>query len=166
MYNSIPSFIKDFEHETKSTTKYFSNITDDKLEIVYHENVRTIGWLSWHMVVAIAEMLNKAGLAVNGPVEYENQPATIAEMIEVYNTACTSAVTEITTKWTDATLEEEVNMYGQMWKKGMVLSTVLFHQTHHRGQLSVIMRLADLVVPGVIGPAKEEWAAWNMPAMK
>jgi uncharacterized damage-inducible protein DinB len=30
-----------------------------------------------------------------------------------------------------------------------------------RGQLTVLMRQADLKVPGVYGPSKEEWEAMN-----
>ena len=40
--------------------------------------------------------------------------------------------------------------------------TKLSHQTHHRGQMTVLMRQAGLTVPGVYGPAREEWAAMGM----
>ena len=43
----------------------------------------------------------------------------------------------------------------------MVLVT---HQTHHRGQMTVLMRQAGLKVPDVYGPAKEGWATYGMPA--
>jgi uncharacterized damage-inducible protein DinB len=48
-------------------------------------------------------------------------------------------------------------MYGRPWIKGNVLGNFLLHQAHHRGQLSTIMRFADLKVPGVFGPSKDEW---------
>ena len=35
------------------------------------------------------------------------------------------------------------------------------HQTHHRSQMTVLMRQAGLVVPEVYGPAKEGWAAYG-----
>ena len=37
------------------------------------------------------------------------------------------------------------------------------HQTHHRGQLSVLMRQAGIAPPGPYGPAKEEWSNYNAP---
>jgi len=52
------------------------------------------------------------------------------------------------------------------WKKGKVLSVLVKHQTHHQGQLTVIMRLAGLKVPGVYGPAEEEWANMGMEAQE
>ena len=42
------------------------------------------------------------------------------------------------------------------------LGFLLFHQTHHRGQMIVLMRQAGLNVPGIYGPAHEEWAAYGM----
>lgn len=75
-------------------------------------------------------------------------------------------VEEITSKWKDADMEKEVNMYGQMWKNGVTLQILISHQIHHRAQLTVLMRQAGLVVPGIMGPSKEEWAAMGMPPQK
>jgi uncharacterized damage-inducible protein DinB len=36
------------------------------------------------------------------------------------------------------------------------------HQTHHRAQMTVLMRQAGLQVPGIYGPVKEGWAAYGM----
>lgn len=36
-------------------------------------------------------------------------------------------------------------------------------ETHHLGQMTVLMRQAGLNVPGVYGPSKEEWTAYGMP---
>jgi len=40
-----------------------------------------------------------------------------------------------------------------------VLQTLVVHQIHHRGQMSVLMRQAGLVPPGIYGPTREEAAA-------
>jgi uncharacterized damage-inducible protein DinB len=34
---------------------------------------------------------------------------------------------------------------------------IIKHIIHHRGQMTVLMRQAGLKVPGVYGPAREEW---------
>jgi uncharacterized damage-inducible protein DinB len=46
----------------------------------------------------------------------------------------------------------------------MALRVLIQHEVHHRGQMTVLMRQAGLEVPGVYGPAREEWAACGMPA--
>ena len=57
-------------------------------------------------------------------------------------------------------------MYGEKWKRGTTLSVIISHQIHHRAQLTVVMRLNGLKVPGVFGPAKEEWTQLGMPAQE
>jgi len=46
--------------------------------------------------------------------------------------------------------------------RGTTLGVLLIHQAHHRGQLTVLMRRAGLVVPGIVGPNKEDWSQWGM----
>ena len=55
-------------------------------------------------------------------------------------------------------------MYGQQWKNGTTLRALISHQAHHRGQLTVLMRQAGLRVPGIYGPAREDWASMGMKA--
>ena len=69
-------------------------------------------------------------------------------------------------RWTDATLEETREMYGENWTIGFTVAALIAHQAHHRGQMTVLMRQAGLAVPGVYGPAREEWAAMGMPALE
>jgi uncharacterized damage-inducible protein DinB len=40
-----------------------------------------------------------------------------------------------------------------------VLTSLVRHQVHHREQMTILMRQAGIVVPGVYGPAREETAA-------
>ena len=68
--------------------------------------------------------------------------------------------------WKDENLPEELPMYGQTWKKGAVLDSLIKHQTHHRGQIKVLMRQAGLAVPGIYGPSKEEWKNMGMKEAK
>ena len=41
----------------------------------------------------------------------------------------------------------------------MVLNVLIRHQIHHRGQMTILMRQAGVVVPSVYGPSREETAA-------
>ena len=63
-------------------------------------------------------------------------------------------------------LDDKVKMFGQVWKRSELLSSLVRHQVHHRGQMTILMRQAGLKVPGVYGPAREEWAKMGMPPMK
>ncbi|MCE1229544.1 MAG: DinB family protein, partial [Firmicutes bacterium] len=68
--------------------------------------------------------------------------------------------------WTDATLLQEDDMYGMTWKRGYTLTALVHHQAHHRGQMTVLMRQAGLVVPDIYGPTQEGWTAMGMEAPK
>ena len=85
------------------------------------------------------------------------------EIRRAYEQAGLSVLEAVKSQWTDATLEASDAMYGQMWKRGYTLTALIFHQIHHRGQMTVLMRQAGLPVPGLYGPAREEWAQWGMP---
>jgi uncharacterized damage-inducible protein DinB len=64
--------------------------------------------------------------------------------------------------WSDETLQIEDDMYGEMWKRGKTLGSLINHEIHHRGQMTVLMRQAGLKVPGIYGPSKDEWAQYGM----
>jgi uncharacterized damage-inducible protein DinB len=66
--------------------------------------------------------------------------------------------------WNDESLQQTDDMYGEKWKRGVTLTVLISHQAHHRGQMTVLMRQAGLKVPGVYGPAREEWAGMGMKA--
>ena len=165
MYRNIDDFINEWAYESESTLKVFRNITSEVLNKKDHENVRSMARLTWHVTITLSEMLNKGGLQVSGPDEHSQPPATIEEIISAYENSAKSVSEQVKKTWTDANLGEEVNMYGENWKKGTILNVLIKHQAHHRGQLTILMRQAGLKVPGVYGPAKEDWALWNMPAM-
>ena len=58
--------------------------------------------------------------------------------------------------FTDSSLEEAVDAHGTPTLRGALLRTMIDHQTHHRGQMTVLLRQAGLKVPGVMGPTKED----------
>jgi uncharacterized damage-inducible protein DinB len=164
MYRKTEDFISDWNYESESTAKVFGNISNEALNKKDHENVRSIARLAWHITITLAEMMNKAGLNVAGPDEHSEPPSDISKIISEYKKSAASVAEEVKKNWTDASLLEEKNMYGESWKKGATLGILIRHQAHHRGQLTVLMRQAGLKVPGVYGPAKEEWSTFGMTA--
>jgi uncharacterized damage-inducible protein DinB len=85
-------------------------------------------------------------------------------MIRQYESAARAVGEAVAENWTEAMLTENIPMYGEQWPRGNMLWALMAHQAHHRGQMTVLMRQAGLKVPGIYGPAREEWAALNMPA--
>jgi len=163
MFRKIQDFESVWMQESDSTRKVFKHIPDRCLSQSVEPRGRTLGRLAWHIVLTIPEMMTKTGLSIKGPHENLPVPSSMKEIIRAYDEAGVSLMEEVKSKWTDANLEQTDEMYGQVWKRGITLNALVAHQTHHRGQMTVLMRQAGLKVPGIYGPAREEWSQWGMP---
>lgn len=165
MYYFINDFLTDWNHESGSTIKILRTLTDESLQRKVTEDGRSLGRLAWHIAGSVTEMMNRTGLSVSGPSEEQLIPQSAKEIADEYERISMSLIEEIRSKWNDATLQAESEMYGEKWKNGLTLSILVVHQAHHRGQMTVLMRQAGLPVPGVYGPSREEWAPMGMPPM-
>ncbi len=158
----LKEFLKEFRQESDSTKKLFSFLTDKSLYQKVNKEGRDIGQIAWHIIVSVGEIGTKMGLKINCPPEDSIPIYNEAEIKTAYINASNSLNNEIEKNWTDATLNEEIEAYGETWKKGVFLSMLIKHEIHHRGQLTVLMRQAGLMVPGVFGPSKEEWGNFGV----
>lgn len=164
MFRTIADFAATWKQESELTLKILRALTDASLE-QRCTGTRTLGCLAWHVTVTLGEMLGHGGLPVAGAVDDKAPaPSTAAAIVDAYETGARLVAEAVAANWTDAQLGEEIPMYGEQWKRSFVLGALIAHQTHHRGQMTILMRQAGLTVPGVYGPAREEWAAYGMPA--
>jgi uncharacterized damage-inducible protein DinB len=164
MYRTISDFIADWKYESAATLKVLHSLTDTSLEQKVTADGRSLGFLAWHLVLTFTEMGSKMGLQITGPAEDSEQPSSAAEIASTYEISSKSVGEVVRTTWSDVMLDEKIDMYGEPWKRGFALASLVKHQTHHRAQMTVLMRQAGLCVPGVYGPSKEEWAQFGMPA--
>jgi uncharacterized damage-inducible protein DinB len=107
-------------------------------------------------------MMPRTGLQIEGPDPQAPVPATAEEIRSAYEKAAASLSEQIKSHWIDETLNNEDDMYGFKWKRGYTLFILIIHQTHHLGQMTILMRQAGLKVPGIYGPSKEEWVQFGM----
>ncbi|MFA6596817.1 MAG: DinB family protein [Ignavibacteriaceae bacterium] len=166
MFTSIQEALKELQNESNATQKLFKVLTDDSLSQKVYAEGRTLARLAWHIVTSIVEMMNKTDLKITEVAEDAPIPATANQILEAYQKVSASFLAQVKEKWTDRSLGEMVNMYGEEWSKSMTLSILMKHEIHHRAQMTVLMRQAGLKVPGLYGPSKEEWSQYNMPAME
>jgi uncharacterized damage-inducible protein DinB len=162
MIRRISDFEQMWSQEIEGTQKILKHLTDRSLAQCVDSDSRTLGRVAWHIVTTISEMISKTGLVLAGPHPEAPVPATAKEIFRAYSDAAISLLEQVKKNWTDTTLEQKDNMYGEMWTRGSTLEGLILHQTHHRGQMTVLMRQAGLDVPGVYGPARQEWAAFGM----
>lgn len=162
LVKSIGDFSTAWKYESESTLKVFANLTDESLNQKVTEEGRSLGFLAWHITQTIGEMMSKAGLSFDNFDENASAPVSAEQIKSEYERLSFKMSSQVNEYWNDNMLDDDLNMYGQTWKRGDVLASLLAHQTHHRGQITVLMRQAGLKVPGVYGPSKEEWATYGM----
>jgi uncharacterized damage-inducible protein DinB len=164
MFRTIAEFTSAWQYESASTTKVMQALTDASLGQKVTSEGRSLGRLAWHVVQTLGEMGAHAGLTVEAADEKTPQPATASAMADAYGIGAAALEKAVGAAWKDADLRVEIDMYGEKWTRAMALRAVIQHEVHHRGQMTVLMRQAGLKVPGVYGPAREEWAAYGMAA--
>lgn len=166
MFTSIDAFLEMWKDESAATARVIGAVSDAKLGKAVAKGHRSLGRMAWHLAQTIPEMMGQTGLKVKGPGHDAPVPKRKATIVKAYKTAAQSLAQAVKRQWKDATLKKTDNMYGFTWKRGFTLACLLLHQAHHRGQMTALMRMAGLKVPGIYGPAQEDWKQHGMEAPK
>ena len=162
MYRKINDFLDDWKTEESFTVNIFNKIPDENISIQLSENVRSLGRLGWHITQTLTEMPFKSGLINKDLLENEPIPKSFNKIIDHYQRYSNQLVESLKANWKDSDLLESIEIYGQTWEKRKILSVLITHQAHHRAQMTVLMRLQNIEVPGTYGPSKEEWVKYGM----
>jgi len=166
MYCSIEDFVVQWKAEESATLKIFESVSDEVLHNKSHDDLRSLGRLAWHITQTLTEMPHKAGLVDEDKLENMPIPESMLEIINTYKQCSALLLGEVEKRWKDDDLNGTIEIYGEQWECRKVLSVLVLHQVHHRGQMTALMRMLGLKVPGIYGPAKEEWSKYGMPAME
>lgn len=156
--------IAEIERESASTQKMLERVPEDKFEWRPHEKSMTLKALATH----IANLAGMPGLVVTldyldfaeGKVKRPIINNTM-DLVKVLNEG-----TKISVDALKSTKEEDLNKtwvlrHGEHVileapRGAAIRSFALNHLIHHRGQLSVYLRLLDVPVPGMYGPSADD----------
>ncbi|KPJ54141.1 hypothetical protein AMJ39_01695 [candidate division TA06 bacterium DG_24] len=164
MFRKLDDFLKAYEEHREGSRKILGALTDENINQPVASGHRTLGHVAWHMVATIPEMMNHTGLGISSVDPHSPPPTSAPEIAQAYEKVTAELVEAIKANWTDETLLEIDEMYGEKWPRGTTLGALLSHEVHHRGQITVLLRQAGQKVPGCFGPAKEEWEQYGMEA--
>ncbi len=156
MFTTVAEFKTAWSSEMSKVEKLFDALTDDSLNLPQQENIRTLGRVAWHIVTTLPEMCNRFGFKLDGPTEKDPIPTKVSDLKNIYVSNGKKLLEQIE-GWSDSDLQIEDDMYGETWKRGSSLYIFLIHEAHHIGQMTIMMRMAGVVVPGLYGPSREEW---------
>ncbi|HQU85357.1 MAG TPA: DinB family protein [Pyrinomonadaceae bacterium] len=154
----------ELRQEIQSTRKMLERLPADKFGWKPHEKSMTLERLAGHVVEMISwtkETLTQPELDFSKfdykPREYKDAAEMVADLDENSNAAL-----EILNGTSNETMAENWSMrngeqiYFTMPKAVVMRTFVMNHVIHHRGQLSVYMRLLDIPVPSIYGPSADE----------
>lgn len=157
------ALIGELQHEAGTTRKLLERIPTEKFSWKPHEKSMTMIRLATH----VADMfgwfrptLEQDELDFSKGYE-EPKPANTEELVDLLDKNV-AAATESLKKTDDAAftknwrLRNGEQIYFEMPKIAVARSFIMNHIMHHRGQLSVYLRLNDIPVPAIYGPSADE----------
>jgi uncharacterized damage-inducible protein DinB len=156
------SFIDELTREAETTRRVLERVPQDKLSWRPHAKSWSLGQLALHIAQvpgAIAELITP--LAREAPPFSQAEAKSIAELFKALDDSIANAKTKLA-GWGDADLMSEWKLTSggktvlALPRIAMVRSIMLNHWYHHRGQLSVYLRLLDIAVPSIYGPSADE----------
>jgi uncharacterized damage-inducible protein DinB len=158
----MQQFLAELKMEAATTRRVLERVPGDRLTWVPHQKSRSLGTLSWHLATIPGRIAQgaeheswDATANPSGP-----HPATPAEIVSELDAGVTRAV-EVLSRFDKAILEGPIRMHARgktvfEGKRKVFLRAVLMsHSIHHRGQLSVYLRLLDVPVPAIYGPSAD-----------
>ncbi|CAM4372215.1 putative damage-inducible protein DinB [Paenibacillus endophyticus] len=157
MYGTVEDLIMEWKREAVLTQKVLDSLTDEALlQQVYPEG-RTLGRIAWHFVTNIPDYLTDFGVSVAKVPNPSEVPAA-KEITEAFQTISSQVTNALQEQWTDDTLKQNQKAFGRIESNATIFMGLIKHIVHHRGQVTVLMRQAGLLIPAVYGPSKEGWA--------
>jgi uncharacterized damage-inducible protein DinB len=161
--NIRDALLADFDHEMGTTRRLLERVPDDRLSWKPHAKSMSLGALATHL----ANLPHWGGtILADASFDLADGPPTAAEM---GSRAEIVAAFDATCKETRARMDRTDAEYQSPWtlkragqqvfsvpRVAAFRSFVLHHSIHHRGQLSVYLRLNDVAVPAIYGPSADE----------
>jgi uncharacterized damage-inducible protein DinB len=157
------ALIGELQHEAGTTRKLLERIPAEKFDWKPHEKSMTMIRLAAH----VADMFSWFPVTLEqDELDFakgyeEPKPATTAELVDLLDKNV-AAATESLKRTADGTfmknwrLRNGEQIYFEMPKIAVSRTFIMNHIMHHRGQLSVYLRLNDIPVPAIYGPSADE----------
>ncbi len=171
MFRRVDDFKTIWQQEADKTLAVLAAIPDAAAHQAVAAQHRDLRRMAWHLVETILELPQNLGIQVKGPVALGPDgfigapPATMAEIAASYRAVSDSLLDHIGS-WSNTELGRSFSLYGETWTGAFSLYVLVNHQTHHRGQMTVLMRQAGLQVPSIYGPTREGWAEFGLETPK
>jgi len=159
----MSALIAEFEQEAATTRRVLERVPADKLAWKPHDKSMSLGKLAQHVATAPAFL---SDWAVQDVVKFSPggppDPTNTADILAAHDAGATKTKSNLQAIG-DANLGKMWEITGpdgttmmKMPKAALLRTLVMNHTYHHRGQLSVYLRLLNVSVPSIYGPSADE----------
>jgi uncharacterized damage-inducible protein DinB len=157
------AFLAEFENEAKTTRRVLERVPSDKLTWKPHPKSMSLGALAQHVAMSPGVI---CGWALDDVTEFGGgappDPKSTDDIVAAHDQSV-ARVKDILSKMSDETCRTWSakpkgggDAFFAMPKVALLRALGLNHTYHHRGQLSVYLRLLDVPVPSIYGPSADE----------
>ena len=162
---SVAAILRELEQENATTRRVLERVPADKLSWKPHPKSMSLGELALHVAMSPGYIAD--GWALKDVVDFGTgggklpEAKSTQEILAAHDDGASKAKAAITTLGDEGLRKPWKAIAGgatvfEMPKAALVRSIVLNHTYHHRGQLSVYLRLLDVSVPSIYGPSADE----------
>ena len=160
--NELDRFRKVWDREADLTVELLESLPEDQYDFRPDAGGRSLGEMAWHL----AEIEGYISLDITkGAITFQETPPNMKRPREVrllapgYRKVHEEAVARLA-NLTLNDLDREINFLNRpMTIRDILWGAILMHIVHHRGQLSLLCRLAGGVPASIYGPNREAMAA-------
>lgn len=161
--SAAAQLIQEIDQETPATRHVLARVPADKLDWRPHPKSMTLGQLALHVAQTPGDVAAIAAMEEVPLPEFGNQPQPdSADELLPALAASIEAAKQYLNGLTDeqAAADWKIVRDGEVVmavpRLGMLRTILLNHWYHHRGQLTVYLRLLDVPVPAVYGASADE----------
>jgi len=162
--NMIDPVLAELAHEAATTRRLLERLPQAHLTWKPHEKSMTLGRLAGHIAeipVRISSILepDEFDFATGGGDSHT--ASSVADLLAFFDQSVSQATERLKKQTTDRLLATWRLKKGgkqllEMPRMGAVRFMMLNHLIHHRGQLSVYLRLQNVPLPSIYGPTADE----------
>jgi uncharacterized damage-inducible protein DinB len=162
MRNELQEFLAEWELQADGTLALIRALPHDQYDFRPDAAGRSIGELAWHLAELEAYVSQgiEQGEFRFAPPRIAERPRTVEALAPAFRLVHDDAVARVA-RLQPADLDRDIRAAnGEPWSiRRLLRQKLLMHGVHHRGQLTLLCRLAGGVPPGLFGPNREEAAA-------
>lgn len=160
--NELEDFLNRWNQEAQKTLTLLRALPADVYDFRPDLGGRSIGEMAWHLAeidALVSYGIEQGKFDSNNKPTGIDRPHSVSELATGYEQIHADAVNRFS-QLRVSDLDRKIVFFTgtELSIRDLLWSVLLLHSVHHRGQLSILCRVAGGVVPGLFGPNREQIA--------